>query len=156
RRCVRRRRREEPVFSRRANLAADALLCVSGDHRPDRLARAPPVGGVAAGQGRGGQLCDATRRSTWRGLPGLPRVVQGACEAVNTMSFISAGAEWDFDLIERYERAIGTCAAAYGLDTYPNQIEIISSEQMLVACAGVGLPVGYPHWSYGKEFIRNE
>jgi len=72
------------------------------------------------------------------------------------MSFISAGAEWDFDLIESYERAIGKCAAAYGLDTYPNQIEIISSEQMLVAYAGVGLPVGYPHWSYGKEFIRNE
>ena len=72
------------------------------------------------------------------------------------MSFISAGAEWDFDLIESYERAIGTCAAAYGLDTYPNQIEIISSEQMLVAYAGVGLPVGYPHWTYGKEFIRNE
>ena len=72
------------------------------------------------------------------------------------MSFISAGAEWDFDLIESYERAIGKCAAAYGLDTYPNQIEIISSEQMLVAYAGVGLPVGYPHWTYGKEFIRNE
>jgi stage V sporulation protein R len=72
------------------------------------------------------------------------------------MSVISAGAEWDFDLIESYERAIGKCAAAYGLDTYPNQIEIISSEQMLVAYTGVGLPVGYPHWSYGKEFIRNE
>jgi stage V sporulation protein R len=72
------------------------------------------------------------------------------------MSLISAGAEWDFDLIESYERAIGKCAAACGLDTYPNQIEIISSEQMLVAYAGVGLPVGYPHWSYGKEFIRNE
>ena len=72
------------------------------------------------------------------------------------MSFISAGAEWDFDLIESYERAIGKCAAAYGLDTYPNQIEIISSEQMLVAYAGVGLPVGYPHLSYSKEFIRNE
>ena len=47
-------------------------------------------------------------------------------------------------------------AGEYGLDTYPNQIEIITSEQMLDAYASNGLPVGYPHWSYGKEFIRNE
>ena len=47
-------------------------------------------------------------------------------------------------------------AAEFGLDTYPNQIEIITSEQMLDAYATSGLPVGYPHWSYGKEFIRNE
>jgi stage V sporulation protein R len=72
------------------------------------------------------------------------------------MSVISTGVEWDFELIQRYEDAIGRCAAAYQLDTYPNQIQIISSEQMLDAYAGAGLPVGYPHWSYGKEFILNE
>ena len=33
---------------------------------------------------------------------------------------------------------------------------MITSEQMLDAYASNGLPVGYPHWSYGKEFIRNE
>ena len=27
---------------------------------------------------------------------------------------------------------------------------------MLDAYASLGLPIGYPHWSYGKEFIRNE
>src|SRR3546814_15302414 len=27
---------------------------------------------------------------------------------------------------------------------------------MLDAYASAGLPIGYPHWSYGKEFIRNE
>ena len=47
-------------------------------------------------------------------------------------------------------------AGEFGLDTYPNQIEIITSEQMLDAYASIGLPIGYPHWSYGKEFIRNE
>ena len=47
-------------------------------------------------------------------------------------------------------------AGEFGLDTYPNQIEIITSEQMLDAYASSGLPIGYPHWSYGKEFIRNE
>ncbi|HWD17379.1 MAG TPA: SpoVR family protein [Casimicrobiaceae bacterium] len=72
------------------------------------------------------------------------------------MSVISHGPDWDFDLIERYDVAIGEIAAEFGLDTYPNQVEIITSEQMLDAYASSGLPIGYPHWSYGKEFIRNE
>jgi len=72
------------------------------------------------------------------------------------MTPISTGYDWDFDLIERYDTAIARAAGEYGLDTYPNQIEIISSEQMLDAYASSGLPIGYPHWSYGKEFIRNE
>src|ERR1043165_4513785 len=69
---------------------------------------------------------------------------------------ISHGADWDFDLLERYDSAIAEVAADFKLDTYPNQIEVITSEQMLDAYASSGLPVGYPHWSYGKEFIRNE
>ena len=72
------------------------------------------------------------------------------------MTPLSHGADWDFELLERYDAAIARTAAEYGLDTYPNQIEIITSEQMLDAYATSGLPVGYPHWSYGKEFIRNE
>ena len=72
------------------------------------------------------------------------------------MNPISHGADWDFDLLERYDAAIGQVAAEFGLDTYPNQIEIITSEQMLDAYATSGLPIGYPHWTYGKEFIRNE
>src|SRR4029077_10202280 len=66
------------------------------------------------------------------------------------------GPEWSFELIEKYHSAIAAAADEFELDTYPNQIEVITSEQMLDAYASVGLPVGYPHWSYGKEFIRNE
>src|SRR5690349_20910523 len=73
-----------------------------------------------------------------------------------TMSPISHGADWDFDLLERYDAEIAKVAKEFELDTYPNQVEIITSEQMLDAYASSGLPVGYPHWSYGKEFIRNE
>jgi stage V sporulation protein R len=69
---------------------------------------------------------------------------------------LSHGADWDFELLERYDAAIAAVAGEFGLETYPNQIEIITSEQMLDAYASNGLPVGYPHWSYGKEFIRNE
>jgi stage V sporulation protein R len=71
-------------------------------------------------------------------------------------AYLSTGADWDFELLERYDAAIAKVADEYGLDTYANQIEVITSEQMLDAYASNGLPVGYPHWSYGKEFIRNE
>ncbi len=57
------------------------------------------------------------------------------------MSYISTGADWDFELIEKYEREIAKSAAGFKLDTYPNQIEVISSEQMLDAYASAGLPV---------------
>ena len=60
--------------------------------------------------------------------------------------------KWSFELIEAYDRAIAEVAKEYRLDTYPNQIEIISSEQMMDAYASVGMPLGYSHWSYGKQF----
>ncbi len=72
------------------------------------------------------------------------------------MNPISRGGDWDFALLQRYDEAIAAIAAEFKLDTYANQIEIITSEQMLDAYATVGLPIGYAHWSYGKEFIRNE
>jgi spore cortex formation protein SpoVR/YcgB (stage V sporulation) len=78
-------------------------------------------------------------------------------ELMQDSSLISTGSEWTFDLLEQYDHAIHDIAAnEFGLDTYPNQIEVIAAEQMLDAYASSGLPIGYPHWSYGKEFIRNE
>jgi spore cortex formation protein SpoVR/YcgB (stage V sporulation) len=69
---------------------------------------------------------------------------------------LSEGSEWTFELLERYDREIGLAAAHYGLDTYPRQIEVISSEQMIDAYASVGMPVGYHHWSYGKGFLSTQ
>ncbi|WP_144391317.1 SpoVR family protein [Pleionea sediminis] len=69
---------------------------------------------------------------------------------------ISTGSDWTFELIEEYYDAIEKTAAKYELDTYPNQIEIITAEQMLDAYASVGMPIGYNHWSFGKHFISNE
>ncbi len=71
-------------------------------------------------------------------------------------NLISEGSEWSFDLIERYDQEIARVAAHYGLDTYPNQIEIISAEQMMDAYSSSGMPVGYNYWSYGKQFIAVE
>ena len=64
--------------------------------------------------------------------------------------------DWSFELIEQYHEAIRATAWRFGLDTYPNQLEIITAEQMMDAYASVGMPVNYRHWSYGKEFIANE
>ncbi|MFT4836830.1 MAG: spore cortex formation protein SpoVR/YcgB (stage V sporulation) [Psychromonas sp.] len=69
---------------------------------------------------------------------------------------ISTTSEWTFELIEAYDSEIGKIAAEFGLDTYPNQIEVISSEQMMDAYASTGMPLGYHHWSYGKQFISTE
>lgn len=72
------------------------------------------------------------------------------------MAYLSTGSEWTFELINRYDREIARIAGEFGLDTYPNQIEIITAEQMLDAYASAGLPVGYSHWSYGKHFLASE
>ncbi len=69
---------------------------------------------------------------------------------------ISETSEWSFELIEQYDQAIAEIAAEYRLDTYPNQIEVISSEQMMDAYASAGMPLGYHHWSYGKQFLNIE
>ena len=73
------------------------------------------------------------------------------------MSYLSEGSDWDFELLSRYDEAIADLAHnKYGLDTYPNQIEVISSEQMMDAYSSVGMPVGYNHWSFGKQFVEVE
>jgi stage V sporulation protein R len=70
---------------------------------------------------------------------------------------ISTGSEWTFELIETYDRAIHDIAVGeYGLDIYPNQLEIITAEQMMDAYSSVGMPVNYHHWSFGKQFVSTE
>ena len=69
---------------------------------------------------------------------------------------ISTGAEWTFELIEKYLAEIENIAGDFGLDTYPNQIEVITSEQMLDAYSSIGMPLMYRHWSFGKHFVREE
>jgi spore cortex formation protein SpoVR/YcgB (stage V sporulation) len=69
---------------------------------------------------------------------------------------LSTDSEWSFELLEDYHREIARIAENFELDTYPNQIEIINSEQMLDAYASVGMPINYHHWSYGKHFLNSE
>jgi len=65
--------------------------------------------------------------------------------------------DWDFPTLQRIHDAIAEIAhKELGLDTYPNQIEIITSEQMLDAYASTGMPLFYKHWSFGKHFTQSE
>ena len=64
--------------------------------------------------------------------------------------------EWTFDMISRYEQEIARVADYYRLDTYRNQFEVITAEQMMDAYASIGMPVYYNHWSFGKHFLSTE
>src|ERR1700704_2153120 len=67
------------------------------------------------------------------------------------------GSNWDFTILQRVHAAIEEIALGeLGLDIYPTQIEVITSEQMLDAYASVGLPLMYRHWSFGKRFAHHE
>lgn len=62
--------------------------------------------------------------------------------------------DWDFAKLSRTYEAIEEIAVDdLRLDTYPNQLEIISAEQMLDAYSSVGMPLMYRHWSFGKHFL---
>ena len=65
--------------------------------------------------------------------------------------------DWDWAKLKRVDEACATIAFdELGLDIYPNQIEIIGSDQMLDAYSTNGLPISYNHWSFGKSFINEE
>ncbi|MDR3461893.1 MAG: SpoVR family protein, partial [Beijerinckiaceae bacterium] len=67
------------------------------------------------------------------------------------------GANWDFAMVQRIHDAIEPIALGeFGLDIYPNQIEIITTEQMLDAYSSVGMPLFYKHWSFGKHFAHHD
>jgi stage V sporulation protein R len=73
-----------------------------------------------------------------------------------TRTPLPSPSDWTFELIEQYHGEIARVAEGYKLDTYANQLEIITAEQMMDAYASVGMPVIYRHWSYGKQFIQTE
>ena len=61
------------------------------------------------------------------------------------------GPSWTFDDLKEYQKVIEEIAIEdFGIDFYPNQLEIVTSEQMIDVYASTGLPVTYNHWRYGK------
>jgi spore cortex formation protein SpoVR/YcgB (stage V sporulation) len=73
------------------------------------------------------------------------------------MSRLFEGADWNFDTLRRIHDACERVAdRELGLDVYPNQIEVITAEQMLDAYSSIGMPLFYKHWSFGKHFAQHE
>jgi len=67
------------------------------------------------------------------------------------------GPAWDFATLRRTHDAIEEVARGeLGFDPYPTRLEVVSSEQMLDAYAMTGMPIMYPHWSFGKRFAQQE
>jgi stage V sporulation protein R len=74
-----------------------------------------------------------------------------------TDQLLFEGADWDFRTLQRVCDACEQIARdELGLDVYPNQIEVITAEQMLDAYSSVGMPLFYKHWSFGKHFAFQE
>jgi Uncharacterized conserved protein len=73
------------------------------------------------------------------------------------MAPLYEGAEWDFATLQRIHDACADIAVSeLGLELYPNQIEVITAEQMLDAYSSTGMPLFYKHWSFGKHFTQHE
>ena len=64
--------------------------------------------------------------------------------------------EWTLEKIKDTWEVIDSIGKSMGLDYYKPQIEIISAEQMLEAYSSVAMPIMYNHWSFGKQFVREE
>lgn len=67
------------------------------------------------------------------------------------------GRDWSFETLQGIHDAVEEIARGeLGLDTFPNQIEVITAEQMLDAYSSTGMPLLYRHWSFGKRFAQYE
>jgi hypothetical protein len=118
-----------------------------------------PISGWRRPQAR--RFRHAQGRRPARDLPGVPRAVRqasprrrgramtapakAAIPCSRERTGISTTMQRVYDAIE--EIALNEL----GLDVYPNQIEVITAEQMLDAYSSVGMPLMYKHWSFGKH-----
>ena len=74
-----------------------------------------------------------------------------------TQQPLYTGSDWSFEKIDQvYQEIEKIGVGEMGLSIYPNQIEVITAEQMLDCYASIGMPQMYRHWSFGKHFIRDE
>jgi stage V sporulation protein R len=88
---------------------------------------------------------------------GSGAATDATADAGRKVSPLFDGSDWDFDTLRRTYDAIEDIALNdLGLEIYPNQVEMISTEQMLDAYSSIGMPLMYRHWSFGKHFARDE
>ena len=156
---------------RRADADSASISPISRSRRARRKrfltseAAAPSCGAPIAASPRRGRTSPTKRiAKPARHLPGLPRTVRREqAEAAERMTLTQRQAALRprrLDLRDARSRLRGDrghrASTSSELDVYPNQIEIISSEQMLDAYSSLGMPLMYHHWSFGKLFVRDE
>ena len=65
--------------------------------------------------------------------------------------------DWSFELVSNiYDACQEIAVNELGCDTYMNQLEVVTFEQMLDAYASIGMPLSYNHWSNGKAWAHYE
>lgn len=65
--------------------------------------------------------------------------------------------EWTFEALEEADKLCEIIAKEeLNIDIYTNQYEVVTSEQLLDAMSLIGLPISYPHWSFGKNFSQQQ
>ncbi len=73
----------------------------------------------------------------------------------STTGLLFTDADWNFGALDRtYDALTDIAVGEMGLNIHDNQIEVITFEQMLDAYSSNGMPLMYPHWSFGKRFVR--
>lgn len=82
--------------------------------------------------------------------------MESICNHTDNLYTISSVSDWTFAHLKKFDHEISNIANSYKLDTYPNQIEIITAHQMMDAYSSIGMPISYNHWSFGKQFTTIE
>ncbi|WP_020526320.1 SpoVR family protein [Flexithrix dorotheae] len=68
-----------------------------------------------------------------------------------------SSSNWEYETLKAADEITSKIGREkFKLSTYPNQIEIVTSEQMLDAYSLIGLPTSYPYWKFGKDFVVNQ
>ncbi|MBX2840168.1 MAG: SpoVR family protein, partial [Flammeovirgaceae bacterium] len=68
-----------------------------------------------------------------------------------------SSSNWEFETLKAADDITSKIGKEiFKISTYPNQIEIVTSEQMLDAYSLIGLPTSYPYWKFGKDFVVNQ
>lgn len=96
------------------------------------------------------------RNAPWPRLVSKPSVPMPAGDRKRAAEPIATGSEWTVPLLEKFDKAIAEHARRMRLDTHPIQYEVITASQMIDLCSTVGMPVHYPHWSFGKQLVSQE
>jgi stage V sporulation protein R len=92
----------------------------------------------------------------WPKLLARPTVPMPRGDSKRVEKPIATGSEWTMPMLERFDAAIAEHVKRFELSTFPIQYEIITSDQMIDLCSTVGMPVHYPHWSFGKQLVGQE